>query len=66
MAFDWCGRRLASVSADCSARIYDACTDFRELAVMIGHTDEISKVSSSNKNLIKKITEKMGYSQCNI
>jgi WD40 repeat protein len=37
---------MATSSSDCSARVYDVRTDFKELAVMRGHREEVSKVSA--------------------
>lgn len=37
---------MATSSSDCSARIYDVKSDFKELAVMKGHREEVSKVRS--------------------
>lgn len=44
VSFDYCGKRLATGSLDSSARIFDVKTDFREMKVMVGHTEEVSKV----------------------
>lgn len=35
---------MATSSSDCSARVYDVRADFKELAVMKGHREEVSKV----------------------
>lgn len=35
---------MATASSDCSARVYDVKSDFKELAVMKGHRGEVSKV----------------------
>lgn len=44
ICFDWAGQRMATASSDCSARVYDVKSDFKELAVMKGHRGEVSKV----------------------
>lgn len=60
ICFDWAGQRVATSSSDNSARIYDVRADFRELAVMKGHREEVSKVSFvykvfTTKSIIPKI-----------
>lgn len=45
IAFDLCGNRLATASQDCTSRIVDCKADFKELALIEGHNDEISKVN---------------------
>lgn len=45
VCFDYPGRKLATASNDCTAKIWDLSTDFNQMAVMIGHLDEVSKVN---------------------
>lgn len=45
ICFDYAGKRLATASSDCTAKIWDVSSGFDLLAVMSGHTDELSKVS---------------------
>ena len=40
---------MATSSSDCSARIYDVKSDFKELVVMKGHREEVSKVRTMRK-----------------
>lgn len=50
ICFDYAGRRLATASSDCTAKIWDVSSAFDLLAVMSGHTDELSKVSVRGHN----------------
>ncbi|PSN42424.1 Dynein assembly factor with WDR repeat domains 1 [Blattella germanica] len=44
IAFDYKGYRLATASSDATARIWDVHSDFKLLAKMKGHSEEVSKV----------------------
>jgi WD40 repeat protein len=46
IAFDYKGHRLATASSDATACIWDVHSDFKLLAKMMGHSDEVSKVIS--------------------
>ena len=45
IAFDYKGQRLATASSDATARVWDVHSDFKLLAKMEGHKEEVSKVS---------------------
>lgn len=45
VCFDYPGRKLATASNDCTAKVWDLSSDFNQMAVMIGHLDEVSKVN---------------------
>jgi dynein assembly factor with WDR repeat domains 1 len=45
IAFDYKGQRLATASSDATACIWDVHSDFKLLAKMEGHREEVSKVS---------------------
>lgn len=43
LSFDNKGKKLATASSDATARVWDAATNFEEIAVMSGHREEVSK-----------------------
>jgi WD40 repeat protein len=48
IAFDYKGHRLSTASSDATACIWDVQSDFKLLAKMEGHKEEVSKVISSH------------------
>lgn len=54
VAFDYTGRRVATASSDGTAKIWDATTNYKMLALIVGHTDEVSKVCMSQGNHFRK------------
>lgn len=45
VAFNCTGSRLATGSADCTAKVWDVTGNFELVTIMAGHTDEVSKVT---------------------
>lgn len=43
LTFDNKGKKLATASSDTTARVWDTTMDFRQLSVMQGHREEVSK-----------------------
>lgn len=46
VCFDYPGRRIATASNDCTAKVWDLSSDFRMISEMTGHLEEVSKVGS--------------------
>jgi WD40 repeat protein len=44
IAFDYKGHRLSTASSDATACVWDVHSDFKLLAKMEGHREEVSKV----------------------
>lgn len=44
IAFDYTGHRLSTASSDATACVWDVHSDFKLLAKMEGHREEVSKV----------------------
>lgn len=51
LAFNRNGRKLATASSDTTARVWNVNGDFRQLALMTGHREEISKGKKIHHNL---------------
>lgn len=57
LAFDNNGRKLATASSDCSARVWNISGNFQQLALMQGHREEVSK----GKSLSREIPDALMY-----
>lgn len=47
LTFDNNGKKLATASSDTTARVWDVSTNFKQLALMKGHREEVSKGDST-------------------
>lgn len=63
LTFDNNGKKLATASSDTTARVWDVNTNFKQLALMKGHREEVSKGDSiillHNTNLLEKLDHLM-------
>lgn len=49
ICFNYTGKLLATVSNDCTCKVWSMDSDFHLVSTMLGHTEEVSKVCKMTK-----------------